>query len=971
MTPKKQSKILFSALFTLVCLFGASQAHATSYFDADVQLLRDQSTKKIYAVIDGIRHYIPNFDVLQSYAYRFIHIKDVSSSTLQAFTPLRLIKSSLGPRVYLLDQLSGQKVWFPTEKSFLDSGEQWKDIVHISGDDSRTLRNGRLVKIADDPNIYYLDYTAQTRALIPSPDLFTAAGFRWSDVLTVPQPLLDGYQQIDPLSLDTLPAPPEPPTAPPSAALSVSLAVTSLPVAVPSGTTRNEVAKIVLHGGDSTASVEAITITRRGFLQDRDVTSLLVFDESGFALTRPQQFVNGAVHFTFLKPVSVAANQTQSLTLTANFATTLATGSQSTVTFSLENAADIESTGGTITGSFPLLSRTYTVLNSTALIGSLQVSVVQLSSGARDIRVGEINQDLNRFKFTVQTGRESVSVERLVLTMVGNGSIDDFAHLKLVDSSSRSVAVAGSTSGNTVALRFTSPYSISAGQSQEFILRGDIISGNDRQAQFIIENDYDIYAVGNSFGYAVSAVSAGIGGSFPVGSTLLTGVNALHIIGGSVVVALSTNSPSGPLTKGASDTVLASIDIRPSGQNLRWDRLTIEVATTAPHTKFLGSLSLRLKGGDRIATVDADTVTDHSVTTYLSTAPILVNGKTYTYELVGSLSDAVQASDSYQVNFSNFHFTVSGETNTVTFATVVAGPVRATQEISLFVRNDPRFTAASIPAGKVRAKIGRLLLKASPGEDIKIDEVVLEPIGSSPVIYSHGFSNLKLGNVTIVSPSGGSYRFPLSVTIPANREYGYDLLVDSSFASDGSVAQFTIGGITAHGKTSGALISVTYGNEQTTAVVVERSVLTVSPDTTFTGGTATTGRNVPVAGFTVTASGAEDIQLSGLTFIDAPGSSGLSVTRGYASMRLVDATTGYTRGSTISSPVSGSGGNRVTGPTLAPGQVMRLRVYVNTTDGVTGDTIALQLLSVETIGRDSRIAAEVAGVPLATGSVTF
>ncbi|MFA5954615.1 MAG: hypothetical protein WC817_03720 [Patescibacteria group bacterium] len=963
--------LVFAAFVLTVSFLGAPQVQAVSLFDAKTELLRDAQTKKIYAVIGGVRHHLANVDILRSYAYRLLELKDVTAEALAKFDAVRLIKSSLGPRVYFVDQATGQKVWYPTEESFLGSGEKWEKIVSVSGDDSRSMKNGHLVKTANSADIYYLDFDALTRSLIPSPDVFAKAGFSSSNVLTVPEPLLLAYRLTDSFNPDTLPLPPAPDVPPSAEALSVSITPTSIAASIPSGTTRNELANIVFKAGRSSASVTALTLTRHGFLVDRDISSLLLFDDNGFSLTRPQQLVNSSVSFAFSEPLVVPANQERRITLSVNFASTLSTSNQGTLSFTIESPTAITASNVAMTGVFPLTTKTFTVLSTTALIGSLSVDTVQISSGARDIRVGDKDQDLNRFKLSVVSGRESVSLARMLFTAVGNADLSDFANIKLLDNRNKTVAISASANGRSVALRFTSPYKILSGETKELVLRGDVVSGSDSSVQFIIENDYDVYAKGDNYGFAIATRSAANAGNFPIGSTSLTGQNAIHIVGGSVAASLSANSPTGPLTKGADSMVLATIDIRPSGQNLRWDRVTVAVATTVPHTALRGPLLLRLLKGGSVATIDADSVTDRQTAVYLSNPPVLMANKTYTYELVGNVSNTVSATDSYQINFSDFRFTLSNEAKTVTFAGPIAGSVRPTREISLFVRNDPRFTDAVSPAGRLRTKVGRLLFQASPGEDIRIDEVVLEAIGTTPVSFDRGFSNLKLGGITLASPSGGLYRFPLKIIVGANREYGVDLLVDSSFLSDGSVSQFKISSITAFGRTSGASITATFGNNETPTVTFKRTALTIAADPNFTGGTLVPGKNLSVAGFVITASGAEDVQINGLTFIEAAGSSGLAVTRGYTNMRLVDAETNRLRSSTLRSPISGAGGNRLTGPTLAPNQRMALRVVVDATTAVAGDTIQLLLSSIETVGRDSRLAASVTGLPLTSSGVSF
>jgi hypothetical protein len=245
-------------------------------------------------------------------------------------------------------------------------------------------------------------------------------------------------------------------------------------------------------------------------------------------------------------------------------------------------------------------------------------------------------------------------------------------------------------------------------------------------------------------------------------------------------------------------------------------------------------------------------------------------------------------------------------------------------------------------------------------------------VGGSQLRFSEGFANLKLGQATIATPSGGTYRFSLSTIVYAGRETDLDIYIDTTLAAANTAVQFRVADVVAYGRTSGARLSVPIGDTTTPAVLFKKSELLIATDATFTGGSRQGGKGIVVGRFVLSASGSEDIRIDGITVSEAAGSSGMTVTRGYKNLRLVDAEVNRSRSRTQISPVGGSGGDRLTaGPTLAPNQRMVLNIVVDAEQVSTDDHLQLIVRGVEGSGRDSRLILGAAGVPLLLPEVTF
>jgi len=962
--------ITASVLAVALFIFGttASGVRAASLLDrAAVRLLQVKGSPSIYAVVRGHKYLFLSPTSFGSYSYAGGKIETISSEALDKLPNVRLIKSSLGSRVYLLDKASSQKFWFPTEVSFINSGEKWENIFEISNSDARMYPNTSLARAPSDQKVFYLDLEKQTRAPIPSPEIFVAKGFSWSKILTVPAAALEGYAITSPLELTT-------PVSPPAGGASLTISAGSDIAATifPAGTIRNRVWTINLSAVDALVRLNSLKITKRGFMSDAEIDGVALLDEKGFLLTNPQRFADGVASFTLADPVVVVPGQPRILTVMVNFASTTAV-SQKTFYLTIIDASSVLASA-VVRGSFPLASATHTVMPATAIIGQLSVDSVVIASSPRNIVIGTADQILNRWRFSVAGGAEDVLLERLIFTQLGNGQVSDFGQYELVDDANKVIAKDATIRGRSILIDFgKNSYRLRRGESKEIALRADIVGGSNNTSQFIIQNDYDIFAKGATNGYALAARAGPADGNFPVGGRSNGAFNAIFIEPGKVLVDLNAQSPSGAITRGARDAVLAAFDIKALGQALLFEKIGVKILTAAPYTPLSESVTIKIKGGSAIGSVSAASVMNQVQTIYLSNPPTIQSGKVITIEIVGNVDAAASTADRYQVELSNASFVVPGTADRLTFSAAVTAAVRDVQEITLRVRHDPNFKpSSSAPAGVKNFKIGRYLFQPSAGERVRVEQVTLSAVGTTPVRFSDGYSNLKLGGKGIVAPNGNPHIFALATEINAGSESGFDLVIDTTTAVDGQTIQFTVQDVMATGTVSKTKVPVQLENSITPAIIFKKSKVSFGLNNNFTGGQTAKTASTIIGSFTMTVDSAEDVAVPELTVTETSSSSGLSVTRGYKNLRLTDASNGRAVSRTVASPVGGVGGNLLTGgPTLKPGQALTFNVVVDATGAATGDSIQSILSLVKAEGRTSRLAPTVNGLSVIGQIVVF
>lgn len=952
-------KIWITALLLAVML--PVTVEAASFLSRDARLIKQEGENKLYILAEGKRHYIRNLQVLSSYPR--LPVETISISEFERTETARLIKSPLGPRVYLLDLRTNSKIWFPTEASFIGSGEDWDEIVEISGTDSLLFDNAQLLKTSSNPKVYEVNYSTLEKKHIASESEFVARGFDWDKIVTVPEALLSAYTEVNEFSTRDESTEPDDSTSETddevdqvAAQLTVSQTFMQ-PVLFVSGTSHNVVQRLKFTAGNGPASIQGLNLTRKGFLLDQDYDSVAVVDDVGFLLAEPKQPNRGVLNYTFVSPFRIEPNQTRIITVVASFKRTLTNSGQLPVAFSVEKEADIIS-NNQISGVFPITGQTHRIAPGGDLIGSLSVSPDPGYSAGRLV-VGEKDVELNSFVFKETSGVEDISLYRIIVTLSGSLRVTDFSNFELVDERNRIIAKDPVVKGQQMAFVPTTPYLIERNDQQTFTVRADVVGGTDRVGIATIENVFDIRAVGQSFNYALTPISET--GSFPIGRGGILEVDA-----GTVALALSKDTPTVGLPRGGSEVVLMRFEVKAGSQDLYWRRADLRINATSGALPLTGNVWLRIKGGDTYASVTASNLQNTTRSVGVS-SPVLTANKSYVFELVANIANTLNVGDGYQIVLSRAEFDVVNGSDDIIFEQSLTSVQRAVQEVTLLVRKDTRFEPSLPVAGRTRFQVGRFLLKPSAGEDVIIKEIILEPTGGQAQ-FVPGFSNFNFEGSSISTPAGEKARFEFNNTIRTGSEAVYDLLVDTTSSVDGVTIGYEISSVKAVGKTSGAVVDVTLSEVSSpvltfkkTAIEIESTAVTDS----FIEGKAKLGA------FTLTNNSLEEVDISAFTIVETTSSDGISVTDGYTNLRIERVSDGRTVTRTITSPVGGLGGDRLTsGPRLSAGAMETFYIVADAVDP-TGDTIQLSITQIEGSGRTSRLKPFIEGVPIGLDSVNF
>lgn len=152
--------------------------------DFEDNLIRANGDIKVYMVVNGIRHHIPNPDIFLDYGFLWGDVKDVPQATIDQYRLVRLIRESGQPNIYYLSS-SGIKKWIPTVDIFNSYNNSWADIQVVSKKEMASYPVSNLMRLAGSPDVYLISNT--TKRLIPSITVFNNNNYDWNNVLEANQ----------------------------------------------------------------------------------------------------------------------------------------------------------------------------------------------------------------------------------------------------------------------------------------------------------------------------------------------------------------------------------------------------------------------------------------------------------------------------------------------------------------------------------------------------------------------------------------------------------------------------------------------------------------------------------------------------------------------------------------------------------------------------------------------------------------
>ena len=672
--------------------------------------------------------------------------------------------------------------------------------------------------------------------------------------------------------------------------------VPALSGTIPSSSLYNKVLNLKLTAGKDAVVVTGITATRGGYVANTRINGVSVWDEAGkrYGNIVTSLTSDGKVTINFgSDPMTVPAGTTKNLSVAINLDSTTTSAS---LNFAIVSASDIKVSGtAPVTGTFPMVGGTYSIVDGSASLGDMRVAYQTVSgmsstdasgSAAGNLEIGETQREVFKLKLTQNNSKEAVALKSATLYVSGNiVESTDLKNWKLYSQEGNLLASTDSSKDRMVTFNLATPYTIDKGLTRVFSVKADVLDGSSRYFNVSVQNDYDIVATGVTTGASVLLTDAS-GNPLTQSDTKDDTSGWFKMKQGVLTVTKSATSPSGSLAPSASNVVLGQFEVKSSGEQLEIRKMRAIVVRSGAAPVLTGSITVKdADTGENYLSVSADTTgvqgtsTAAATTQNLSSYIPLASNQTRKLQVLGTVSSNA-TSGSYQVSIGYFDGTKRFSTND--YSDLAQSYYQANslslRDVTLSVTKNTSFANVNRAAGVQAIKIGDFNLQASAADDIQINTI------SMSVATSSNLSNLmikdgttQLGS-TIGTPSATGNSFTIS-NFKVKKSETKSISVYADIQTGASASSFvTITNVGGYGVTSGKALD-------TLSSTVSGQLVTIANPTV----TIAKASNSTIAS-RILLSGSAGVSLGDLKFSAA--NETLSLRK--VTLKIVGATTSYT-----------------------------------------------------------------------------
>jgi len=615
---------------------------------------------------------------------------------------------------------------------------------------------------------------------------------------------------------------------------------------IPGGSLYNAILKVNFTAADEDVTVTGITVTRGGYISNTSITGVSAWDENGNRLgnivTALTSDGKAAIDFGS-DDLVVPAGETESVTIKVNLASSTQSG---TLNLKVASASDVAVSGDvTVSGTFPIVSNTMSITVGDTL-GDVVISAqspggASSNSGSGNVKVGDTDVTIGKFRFTQNDSDEAIQIERLVFYIEGTVNEDkDLTNFRLYAPDGTLLASADKAVDRYVTFKLDTPYTIDKGLTKDLTVKADITDGSTHWFRVQLQNDYDVMIKGvNSGAYLLPQDSDG--GTF---GPLYSSSGYFVIKQGALTVSKAASSPSGSVSPGDQDVVLAKFNLTAAGEKLEIRQMKIAIANSGP-TDLTGSV--KVKDADTgiayLSVAASDSLQPSSVssmadldTQNLSTYIVIESGETKTIVVTGSISSNATSGNSYTVYVGKF-YAKRYSSNDYTYLpdedSYYSGNTLQVGGVSLSVNPNAAFSGKRVAQGSSAVEVGEFVLGASSADDIRISSIQINYSTTTGIqnVYLAKENGTQLGS-TIGTPSSSGDTVTVNWTI--SKSTSEILKVFADVTTDAATGTFYVyipaDGITAYGVSSGKDASGPSSSATSNSVTIGTPTLTISRD---------------------------------------------------------------------------------------------------------------------------------------------
>jgi hypothetical protein len=773
----------------------------------------------------------------------------------------------------------------------------------------------KLVRTDGEQKVYYIGNAVAgqgaDRQWIPTLDAFNAGGFGWDSVYVINAAEGNWYA----MGANYNGAPTPSTSGGPVAGLVTASLATDNPAGavLASGSLYNPMLKLTFWApATGGATISGLAVTKYGLVANTDVNGLSVWDASGLrhgSVVSSLSSDNKATIGFGSDPITVPAGGSVTLTVKANLKSTATSG---TAYFGLASAADVNA-NTTVGGAFPLVGNLFTLADGQYSLANVYVTMKtpggnDASTDDGNVDVGDLQKEVADVQFSQVNSNEDIQVEQVVFYIEGDVTDAQLANWKLYDVAGNVLATVAKSVDRYATMNLTSPYVIPKGQNKTLTLKVDFVDGANRYMRVDIQNDYDMVIRGVSTRAAIQPKDS-TGGTYADVTAETYGVNGFFKMRtGTISVSKATDSPSGNVTTGQTDALLAKFTVRPQGEDMELRRLTLQIVqanavggddtTVVPN--LTGNVSVRSADGAlTYLTVAASDATVYSgkiidLSTYLQ----LKSNVDSTLAVYGNIASTATSSASYQAQVKNFYVKrMSSIDYTTLQSAYVPANVLTVNTTDATVAKNSAVGAVTTPQGVAGVKIASFVVQGGTAEDARISSV---RIGEAAGNLNTALTNLmlKVNGVqqgsTIATPVHGTNPFSVSVNLPKSTSVVFDVYADVKSDASGFTTNVVADGVTIIGLSTSQTIyrPATPSTETLQAVSIGAASLTITKDSSSPSEQVVTPANGVLLGNWKFAATNEDLKLAKVVFsVRNAANNGAGTAANFGTLYLKDGST--------------------------------------------------------------------------------
>lgn len=301
----------------------------------------------------------------------------------------------------------------------------------------------------------------------------------------------------------------------------------------PESAARLPFTNFTVQAGSSDVTINSVTVARVGLASDAVFTGVVLLKSDGTQIGIAKTF-NSNHQTNVGEPYVVRAGTTEVFTIAGNMATVLDSYAGQVVAL---NVVAIN-TSATVTGSLPITGAMHTI-NMNLAIGSVTVNASSYDpvTANTNLSIGTTGFRFSGLRISAGSA-EDVTLKSIRWNQTGSAGSTDLANVvTFVNGTSYPTTI--SADGKYFTTVFATGIVIAKGMSVDAYIQGDVVGSgaSGRTVEFDIYKNTDLYLVGNTFGYGVTA---------PVGvGVVLTALNHATVI----------NTSSNPWFQGSNHSV--------------------------------------------------------------------------------------------------------------------------------------------------------------------------------------------------------------------------------------------------------------------------------------------------------------------------------------------------------------------------------------------------------------------------------